>query len=784
MNLNFVKKIFLFSFFLLSIIAYGQTNEYIHLHLNKDIYLPGETLWFKAYLFYNNQPSFLSTNFYLAVYDDEGKLLQQKHYPIFDGTCNGDIILPESLSTNTLRLRIITKGLLLTDSNNVSERTVTIFQKVKKDYSTQIPTKPIQLEFIPEGGTAIAGLQNIFAIKAANSNGIPIQINGIMIEDNTGNFIDSFYTNFKGLGKIQMVPEAGKTYSAIWVDKRNNKQTTAAIGQTGNGVLFHFEKVKNILYCNVLKNSNEIKFNTLTISASSGSAEVLNIKALMSDKVQWINKIPIDSLPEGIIRFKLFDAENKLLQQRIILNSFLSDTKKPTLKLLKKDLTSKAENIIELEIPDSILYNMSASITDINFNEMDSRNTIKEDLWLTKDILPEGQFSKSSLKSSTELDLELLLLTAKYKNVSFELLCPKLPLDNFLSLQAKYKNRNYALSKESNLMLIIKDTIQGKRFYKVPASSRVDFIKEGVVFYDSALVNYQLDKNKEQAEYISPLTYNKYKAPAFIAKTQLISRDTTQPNITSNSENVLIDFTDRKPKKFNEVQTINEVVVKTRFKNTETTRILELDQKYTSGMFSGIARGYQLNVIDDKNAWSHSDILNYIAYRVPGLGIFTQNGERFIGDAGRKILTFIDEVELPEQIGIASISVTQVAYIKYITGIVIGSSFISSGGVLYIYTKKGDELEPDNGLGMRKIKLKGYDLVQEFSSPDYTDKRNLLNTDMRTTLYWNPYLIMDKVNNRLEIKFNNNDVSQRLLLTIEGFTEEGKLIHIEKVIEN
>ena len=55
---------------------------------------------------------------------------------------------------------------------------------------------------------------------------------------------------------------------------------------------------------------------------------------------------------------------------------------------------------------------------------------------------------------------------------------------------------------------------------------------------------------------------------------------------------------------------------------------------------------------------------------------------------------------------------------------------------------------------------------------------------MRTTLYWNPNVIVDKENRKIKFKFNNNDISKKLLLTIEGFTQEGKLTHIETVIEN
>jgi hypothetical protein len=55
--------------------------------------------------------------------------------------------------------------------------------------------------------------------------------------------------------------------------------------------------------------------------------------------------------------------------------------------------------------------------------------------------------------------------------------------------------------------------------------------------------------------------------------------------------------------------------------------------------------------------------------------------------------------------------------------------------------------------------------------------------DLRTTLYWEPYVITDKTNHKVNIVFYNNDISKKLLLTLKGFNEEGKLIEVQKVIE-
>jgi hypothetical protein len=133
---------------------------------------------------------------------------------------------------------------------------------------------------------------------------------------------------------------------------------------------------------------------------------------------------------------------------------------------------------------------------------------------------------------------------------------------------------------------------------------------------------------------------------------------------------------------------------------------------------------------------------------------------------------------------LAFLSISQIAYVKFVSGIVIGSSFTTPDGALFIYTRKGDERVLSHTPNMRSTIIKGYDSPKEFFNPDYSDKIQLSIPDLRSTIYWNPYLVADKVNNKIKIEYYNNDISKKLLLVIEGFNEEGKLIHIEKLIEN
>ncbi|MFM6923886.1 MAG: hypothetical protein ACKOU7_00155, partial [Ferruginibacter sp.] len=91
-------------------------KEKIHIHFDKESYLPGETIWFKAYLFEENLPSERSTNFYAAIYDDKGKLIKQQISPVFTGSSEGHFDIPDTLKSSQLICRAYTTWMLNFDT--------------------------------------------------------------------------------------------------------------------------------------------------------------------------------------------------------------------------------------------------------------------------------------------------------------------------------------------------------------------------------------------------------------------------------------------------------------------------------------------------------------------------------------------------------------------------------------------------------------------------------------------------------------------------------------------
>ena len=69
-------------------------TESVHLQLDKAIAYPLDTIWIRGFVSQNATISNNSNNLYLELYNDSNKLITRKIFPIFDGTCQGQIITP------------------------------------------------------------------------------------------------------------------------------------------------------------------------------------------------------------------------------------------------------------------------------------------------------------------------------------------------------------------------------------------------------------------------------------------------------------------------------------------------------------------------------------------------------------------------------------------------------------------------------------------------------------------------------------------------------------------
>ena len=83
---------------------------------------------------------------------------------------------------------------------------------------------------------------------------------------------------------------------------------------------------------------------------------------------------------------------------------------------------------------------------------------------------------------------------------------------------------------------------------------------------------------------------------------------------------------------------------------------------------------------------------------------------------------------------------------------------------------------------MATVQPQGWKPSIEFYSPQYTDPTAKARPDHRTTLYWNPKVKTD-AEGKASVKFYASDISKRYLVTLEGVSDDGTIVHHQQIIE-
>jgi hypothetical protein len=125
-----------------------------------------------------------------------------------------------------------------------------------------------------------------------------------------------------------------------------------------------------------------------------------------------------------------------------------------------------------------------------------------------------------------------------------------------------------------------------------------------------------------------------------------------------------------------------------------------------------------------------------------------------------------------------------IAYVKAFQPPFFGPGSGGASGAVAVYTKRGGSEPVAKGKGMPFKTLIGYTVQKDFYSPNYGtfDQRNNWE-DQRSTLYWNPNVYTTPKNHLVRLPFYNNDITKGFRVILEGVNKDGKLTHIEKIIE-
>ena len=192
------------------------------LHTDRNVYVAGEKIWFKAFVLHtlNNRLDTTSKNLFVDLVDDNDNVIKQLVLNAGMLQTDGAIALSDSLVSGYYWLRCYTQQILHNDITGMVVQPVFIKNlnpNTRHDDYSQPTKKTVSnhpvIQFYPEGGSLIAGINSTGAIKIVDAFGNPVQASGI-ITDAADSVVSNFSTNKYGLARVTFYPVWFKKYFA------------------------------------------------------------------------------------------------------------------------------------------------------------------------------------------------------------------------------------------------------------------------------------------------------------------------------------------------------------------------------------------------------------------------------------------------------------------------------------------------------------------------------------------------------------------------------------------
>jgi len=769
----------------------GFPQEKIYVQFDKPAYAPGETIWYKIYIMSGTTPSLISANVYVDQSDANGNVLSHDVLPVIQSSAKGAFVIPTVYSSTSIHIKAYTKWMLNFDSSFLFEKDIRILQTKKSSAKTPPVIAKASIDFFPESGDCIAGISSKIAFKANYDNGKPCAAKGNIV-NSKGETVAQFKTMHDGMGFFTIDAKLNEKYTAVWKDEQGKEYKTALPAVKSSGIALEVKLAEGKRAFVVKRNTTaSANFQQLTIVATMDQHLVYMATVNLTESIAVGGAIPVTQLPTGILQITVFDANWIAVAERI---TFINNDEyhlEPEVGFAALGTGKRGKNVLVINVPDTITSNLSVAVTDEGIG-IDSSDNIVSRLLLTGDI--KGNVYKPSYYFQNNSDslqqlLDLVMLTNGWRRIKWDdVVAGKMPNikyqndTGYLSLAGKVFGASAGDMRQSSMLFLILDRKKDSTRSSLQMTLNKDgsFSDPNVILFDTTRIYYQFVGNANIANSTEIVFDNgMLKSPGKIN----FDKNSNRYYLDSAAENRNLLFANEQARlaKLLEGTTLEGVTVTTKAKSKEEI----LDEKYTSGLFSGgQAKGFDIE--NDVSAVSSPDVLTYLKGRVAGLTITGGAGPGSTSSASwRGSTPSFYMNEMPVDISqLSSISMSDIAYVKVFSPPFFGAFGGGAGGAIAVYTKKGGAQNVPRGKGLPSKLVTGYAPEKEFYSPNYGtfDKRNEYE-DVRSTLYWNPMILTTTKNHTIRLPFYNNDISNSFRVIVEGVSNDGRLIHVEKVIE-
>jgi len=292
--------------------------EKLFLHLDRPVYLCGETMWFKVYAVEGTEarPLALSSVAYVEVLDAQNRPVLQGKVQLKSAAGQGSFVVPTTLPSGNYTVRAYTNWMKNDDPQAYFHASITVINtSVASGAVAGKDSAAFDAQFFPEGGNLVQGLRSKVAFKVIGRAGRGVAAEGEVLNPD-GQVVASFKTLRLGMGNFAFTPATAKgSYTAVLTLGPHRVITRKLPRVYEQGYVMRLENA-NPDYLVLVVNSTSPKLETIFLLGHSGQKIAVASQApLINGQSGFI--IKKSQLLDGVSHFTVFNSQQKPLCERL-----------------------------------------------------------------------------------------------------------------------------------------------------------------------------------------------------------------------------------------------------------------------------------------------------------------------------------------------------------------------------------------------------------------------------------------------------------------------------------
>ncbi len=366
-----------------------RLQEKVFVHLDRVFYVAGETAWFKVYLVdgYIHHPSNSSKVAYVEILDETNQPLIQTKVSLMNGVGHGNVVFPAALSSGNYRLRAYTHWMKNFSPEQYFHQFITVVNVFRRlDEKVNYVNPKLDIQFFPEGGQLIDGIQSKIAYRVVDATGKGVSFAGSILSAK-GDTVVRFKSLKFGLGNFYLTPDVSEQYQVVIEDEKGLRvQTTLPSIQSIGYTLQVRDTLENSIHVKIREQGNRNSSPVIyLIGHTRQTIKVASSHSLKDGNASVI--ISRDILGEGISHLTIFNSEFKPLCERLIFNRPENKISlSTTTDLPEYDTRSKIKLTINTDKIEHDTLNLSVAVFKMDSLQQFYPNDIQSYLWLTSEL--------------------------------------------------------------------------------------------------------------------------------------------------------------------------------------------------------------------------------------------------------------------------------------------------------------------------------------------------------------------------------------------------------------